>query len=137
MNLENVKQGLKGVGRTLSKNSPYILTGLGCAGVLATSIFTGKAVLMADQYLRQEGIDPKDLATSELIRETWRFFIPPIVMGGVSIGCIIGSNAVSTSRNASLAALYSLSETALQEYKNKVAEELGKNKEAQIGRAHV
>lgn len=132
MSTNSIKQGFKSIGRTMAKNSPYILTGLGCGGVLATAVFTGKAVLTADRYLRQENIDPENLTVKEHFKETWRFFVPPVVMGAVSVGCIIGSNAVSTSRNASLAALYSLSETALQEYKNKVAEEIGKNKEMTI-----
>lgn len=135
MNLATVQRGVKNLGKVISRNSPYILTGLGCGGVLATAIFTGRACLNADRYLRQEHIDPDDLTAQEMVKETWMFFVPPVIMGTATVGCIIGANAVNQSRNASLAALYSLSETALQEYKNKVAEEIGKNKELRVRNA--
>ena len=68
----------------------------------------------------------------DIVKLTWKVFIPPILMGATSIACIIGANSINTSRNAALAALYSLSETAFREYKNKVIEEIGRNKELKI-----
>jgi hypothetical protein len=53
-------------------------------------------------------------------------------MGGLTIGCIIGSNSINLRRNAALAGLYSLTETALKEYKAKVIETIGEKKERDI-----
>lgn len=49
-----------------------------------------------------------------------------------STACVIGANSVSTRRNAAIAAAYSLSETALTEYQDKVKEAIGENKEKDI-----
>lgn len=138
MNLSSVQKGLKNLGGVISRNSPHILTGLGCAGVLTTAILTGHAVLRAHELLETEGtcrhhehnFDPLD--PLEEVKMVWRFFIPPAVMGLTSIACIIGANTINANRNAALAALYSLSETAFREYKERVVEEIGRNKELRI-----
>lgn len=41
----DVKQLVRKTGLAIQKNSPYILSGFGAAGVVATAIMTGKAVL--------------------------------------------------------------------------------------------
>jgi len=134
MDFSGVQKGLKNLGGVVSRNSPAILTGLGCAGVLGTAILTGRATLKAQAIIEMEEEDRGDriIPTLDAIKLTWRVYIPPVLMGGTSIACIIGANSINTSRNAALAALYSLSETALREYKDKVVEEIGRNKELKI-----
>jgi hypothetical protein len=68
----------------------------------------------------------------EMVKLTWKLYVPTVVMGGATIACIIGSNSINLRRNAALASLYSLTETALQEYKEKVIETLGEKKEEKI-----
>ena len=63
---------------------------------------------------------------------TWKCYIPAGVVGLASMGCIIGSNAINTRRNAALAALYTLSDTAFREYQTKIVETIGKNKEKKV-----
>lgn len=136
MELSVMQKGLKNLGGVITKNSPHILTGLGCAGVLTTAILTGRATLRAHEIIQMEEEYHKEyqepLSTQEKARLTWKVFLPAIIMGGASIACIIGANAVNTKRNAALAALYSLSETAFREYKDKVVEEIGHSKELKI-----
>ena len=131
MNLSRVSQGVKNLGGVISKNSPAILTGLGCAGVLTTAILTGRATLRASEILKMEAPD-EQLPATEIVKLTWKVFIPPVLVGASSITCIIGANTINTHRNAALAALYSLSETAFREYKDKVVEEIGRNKELKV-----
>ena len=131
MNLSQVQQGVKNLGGVISRNSPAILTGLGCAGVLTTAILTGRATLRASEILKMEAPD-KQLPATEIVKLTWKVFIPPVLVGASSIACIIGANTINTHRNAALAALYSLSETAFREYKEKVVEEIGRNKELKV-----
>ena len=130
-----VKQIIKNLGGTISKNSPHILTGLGCAGVLTTAVLTGKASIKAYEILEQERnrrYASEPIRTKEVFELTWREFIPPVIVGTSSIACIIGANSINVKRNAALAALYSLSETAFREYKTKVVEEIGRTKETKI-----
>ena len=131
MNLSRVQQGVKNLGEAISRNSPAILTGLGCAGVLTTAILTGRATLRASEILKMEAPD-EQLPATEIVKLTWKVFIPPVLVGASSIACIIGANTINTHRNAALAALYSLSETAFREYKEKVVEEIGRNKELKV-----
>ncbi len=129
----NIQKSLQSVGQVLVKNSPAILTGLGCAGVATTAFFTGHATLKAYKLIKIEEEDnDKILTGQEIVMLTWKIFIPPVVMGATSMACIIGANSINTSRNAALAALYSLSETTFREYKEKVVEQIGRNKELQV-----
>ena len=131
MNLSRVQQGVKNLGGVISRNSPAILTGLGCAGVLTTAILTGRATLRASEILKMEAPD-EQLPATEIVKLTWKVFIPPVLVGASSIACIIGASTINTHRNAALAALYCLSETAFREYKEKVVEEIGRNKELKV-----
>ena len=138
MDFSGAQKGLKNLGGMISRNSPAILTGLGCAGVLGTAILTGKASIKAYQILEDETYQRVKRKTDEVITGQeaflliWKVFIPPVLMGATSIACIIGANSINSSRNAALAALYSLSETAFREYKDKVVEEIGRNKELKV-----
>lgn len=124
---------LKNLGRAAHKNSPKILTGLGCAGVFSTVYLavraTPKALDLLAEYENQEGQVPAKL---EAFKLTWRCYVPAAVVGVGTIACIIGANTVNTNRNTALAALYSISETALREYQTKVVETIGRNKAIQI-----
>lgn len=136
-----LKQFLKSAGGFLQKNSPYILTGLGCAGVVTTAIMTGKATIKAKDIVdRHESNDwehEKWLAYREhpwkdRIKWTWKCYIPPAIMAGTSIACIIGATSINVKRNAALAAVYSMTEATLSKYQEKVVEQLGEKKEQKI-----
>ncbi len=128
-----ITKAAKNLGAVINKNSTHIMTALGCAGVLTTAIMavkaTPKAMKLLDEYRREINREPSKLDT---VKITWKCYIPTGIVGGITIGCIIGSNAINTKRNAALAALYTLSETAFREYKSKVVETIGKNKELKI-----
>ncbi len=141
MDFSSVQRGVKNLGGVISKNSPHILTGLGCAGVFTTAILTGRATLKAhtilereEEYRKEQNKDSysEPLPPMEVVQLTWKTFVPPVLMGLTSIACIVGANTISANRNAAIAALYSLSETAFREYKDKVVEEVGKTKERAI-----
>ena len=63
---------------------------------------------------------------------TWKCYIPVVAVGATTMGCIIGANTVHTTRNAALASLYALTDSAFREYKTKVIQEIGKTKEIKI-----
>jgi len=48
--------------------------------------------------------------------------------GAATIMCVVGSNSINARRVAALASLYSITETALDEYKAKVVETIGETK---------
>jgi hypothetical protein len=59
----------------------------------------------------------------------WKCYIPSAITGVTSTACLIGASSVNLRRNAALATAYTLSETALTEYREKVVETLGEKKE--------
>lgn len=123
--------------RLIGKNSPAILTTFGVVGVLSTAILTAKATIEAtrvaeDMYDRYDG----DVLAKEVFQKVWPLYIPPLMSGVLACVSIIYAHNIHTRRSAALLSLYSLSETALKEYREKVVETFGKGKEAKV-RAHI
>lgn len=145
-----MKQIAKKLGGNISKNSPAILTGIAVAGVFTTAVLavraTPKALDLIDQELfERRGDDIYDgdqgqahlsrlaqLSVRDIIKATWRCYIPACGVGIATAACIIGANSISSRRNAALASVYTLTETAFKEYQSKVTETIGKNKERKI-----
>ena len=116
------------------KHAPEILTGAGIAGIITTTILTVKATTKANMVLEEKklDLDKENLSGFETVKAVWPYYLPVVISGATSILCIIGANSVHVRRNAALATAYSLSETALKEYKDKVAEKIGIKKEHEI-----
>lgn len=118
---------------TLARKSPEILTGIGIAGMATATVLavrvTPKALMLIENEKRQKRTE---LKPTEIVKVTWKCYIPTAVTMAVSIGCIIGAASVNTKRTAALATAYSLSETALKEYQSKVIETIGEKKEEVI-----
>lgn len=127
----NTKQILKNVQSTLSKRSPEILTGIGIAGMVTTTVLavtaTPKAILLLND--RKDELETEKLPGVEIVKTTWKCYIPAAITGAMSITCLIGASKVNLKRNAALATAYRLSEKALTEYKDAVIETVGEKKE--------
>lgn len=132
MNVSNI---VKSVRTSLKKHSPEILTGIGIAGMIGTTVMAVKATpkaltLIAEEETRR-GNEHK-LTIIEVTKVAWKPYIPAAITGIASIACLIGANSTHLKRNAALATAYTLSETALREYKSKVVETIGEKKEQTI-----
>ena len=134
----NVSKLCKDAKVMVSKRSPEIVTGLGSAGMISTTVLAVRATPKAlDLIARAE--DKKfdnghgnKLTVSEKMKVAWKPYIPAAITGIASISCIIGASSVHAKRNAAIAAAYNLSQTALTEYKEKVVETIGEKKEQAI-----
>lgn len=132
------KQSLSKFGRdlrtSLSKRSPEILMGIGIAGMITTTVLavkaTPKALLLIDE--KKKELDTEKLPPVEVVKTTWKCYIPAAISGTASIACLIGSNSVHAKRNAALATAYKLSERAFTEYREKVVETIGEKKERTV-----
>lgn len=142
MNTQNMTKIFKGFTHSLSKHSPEILTGVGIAGMITTSILVAKATPKALQLIEdaeyQKNIDHEHvdeiekLTPIEVVRAAWKPYIPAAITCVTSIACLIGASSVHVKRNAALATVYKISETAINEYKEKVVETIGEKKEQVI-----
>lgn len=129
----------KNVGRTLSDNSPVILTSMAVAGTLGSVILSAKAGMRAEQELEilntevAEGRASEELLTFQgKVKTTWKLYIPAGLMTGATIACVIGAHSVNTRRNAAIMSAYSLTEKAFQEYKDQVVQQIGEKKEQEV-----
>lgn len=116
---------------SLSKHSPEILIGLGIAGMITTTVLavkaTPKALALIDE--KKDELDVEELPPVEVVKATWKCYVPAAVSGVASIACLIGSHSVNARRNAALATAYKVSETAFSQYRDKVIETVGEKKE--------
>ena len=132
----NIKTMYKIAESTVRTNSPMILVGLSVAGVITTVVLAVKATPKALKIIEQKEIElfneDKPLTKKEIIKNTWKCYAPTAIMGGMTIGCIIGANSIQQRRNAANASVYSITEAALKEYQAKVIETIGEKKEQDI-----
>ena len=120
--------------KTISKHSPEILTGLGIAGFITTTVMAVKATPKAMWLIEEEKdtLEKDKLTVVETVKVAWKPYIPAAITGVSSVACIIGASSVNYKRNAALATAYQVSRAALSEYKEKVVETIGEKKEKQI-----
>lgn len=134
MDKSNITNIIKGIKASISRHSPEILTGIGIAGMVTTTILavkaTPKAIKLIEAEKRAKHVDA--LSPVDTIKTVWKCYIPAAMTGVSSIACLIGSNAINAKRNAALTTVYTLSEMARNEYKEKVIETIGEKKERTI-----
>lgn len=140
----------------LSKNSPTILTGCAVAGAVAAVGLAIKATKPALDHIREEKIEHRDriiipdgderedfdlteeeidaiqLKPTEVIKAVWKDYIPTAIVLGGTTACIIGAHSISAKRTAAMAALYTMSEQALKDYKTQTEKVVGKSKADKI-----
>lgn len=133
----NLSRFAKVLGTKLTQYSPEILTGIGLAGMITTTVMAVKATPKALKLIEQEKetLAEKDMSVSETVKVAYKPYIPAAVTGVVSMVCIIGASATNHKRNTALAAAYTLTETTLNEYKEKVIETFGEKKEQTVREA--
>ena len=113
MRKPNINEAFKSLKRSTSKYSPQILTGLGIAGVVTTTVLAIKATPKAVKLVEEEAYERKEeLTPMEVVKVTWKCYIPTAVSMATSIVCILFANSAHAKRNAALAAAYKISETA-------------------------
>ncbi len=134
MKKPNVSKMLSSIRTSATKHSPEILTGIGIAGMIATTVMAVRATPKALALIEDKKTELKEenLAPIETVKATWVCYLPAAITGGVSIACLIGANSVNARRNAALATAYTLSESALKEYQEKVVETIGEKKEQNV-----
>lgn len=138
MHKPNIKAAYNAVKKSTIKHSPEILTGIGIAGMVTTTVMavraTPKALRLIDSAELKKANETNipyeghNLSKTEIIKVTWKCYIPVAITGSLSIACLIGASSVNARRNAALATAYSIAETSLKEYQNKVVETIGEKR---------
>lgn len=137
MSKVNLSTIAKNVHASTVKHQPEILTGIGIAGMLTTTVMavtaTPKALdLMAEIKENHEKDTDKKAYAKDIVLKVAPVYIPAAIIGILSASCLIGANSVNLKRNAALATAYTLSESALNDYRGKVIETLGEKKDRAV-----
>lgn len=133
----------KACARFLRKHGGTILAVAASVGVVATAIETGRAttkakhLLAVDEALRtynedEQGIVEEPPTKKEIVQTCWKAYVPAAILGGGTIACILGSNALNKKQIASLTAAYMALGKTYQEYRRQVAEHVGAEQEQEI-----
>lgn len=130
----NLKKGLDAVKKAAAANTPEILIGIGVAELITAVVLTGVGTVKATKKVEAVKKEQKKetLTKKEVVKETYVYYIAPLVLtiGGAS--CIIGGTKKHRKINAALAAAYGVSEKALSEYKAEAAKVIGPKKLKEI-----
>lgn len=116
--------------RFIDDNAPVILTAAGMIGVGVTGYLSVKAGKLSENELitqafledRPEG---HSYPLTEEIKRTWKYYIPPVVAGATTVGCMFFATKINLQRLTTLGAVYALSDGNFKEYKAKVEQKLG------------
>ena len=117
----------------VKKNGSTILTCVGSAGVVATSIMaikaTPKAMILLDDARKEKG---DNLTKFEKVMVAGPAYIPAVVVGVSTIACIFGANALNKRQQAALMSAYALLDSTYKEYQSKVVDLYSKEADSQV-----
>lgn len=135
----DIQNTLKGLQHAATVNAPSLLASLGVGGVVSTAFLAGKASWRSANEIRdleQKFDDPINgpitIPTKERVQLVWKNYIPAAAAGTATVAAIVLGHRIASSRQAALVAAYSVSETLFREYKEKVVEQIGENKEQKV-----
>lgn len=115
------------------QHSSTILTCIGAAGVIATSVTavkaTPKAMLLLQEAEKEKG---ENLTKMEAVKVAAPAYIPSIVIGVSTIACIFGANVLNKQRQAALMSAYAMLDSSYKGYKKKVEELYGEEASVEV-----
>lgn len=133
------------------QHSPVALFGAGVVGMVSTVVVASKATLKLEDILddtneklemvktmQHDDYSDKDRSRDKVVVYTQtiinigKLYAPAIGLGLLSIGFLSGSHHILTRRNAALGAAYAGIERALRDYRGRVSDEIGVEREARI-----
>lgn len=122
----------------LKKNAATILTFVGAAGVIATSIMAVQATPKALEKIKHATDEKGDILTKkEFVLVAGTTYIPTVIMGASTIACIFGANVLNKRSQAVITSAYALVSNSYKEYRDKLIELYGKEADENIRDAIV
>ena len=117
----------------VKRNSATILTCVGAAGVIATTVTavkaTPKALMLLEQAKEEKG---EELTKLETVKIAGPAYVPTVLLGAGTLACIFGANVLNQRNQASLMGAYALVDGAYKDYRKKVDELYGEEAGAEV-----
>lgn len=112
----------------ISRNGSTILTCMGGVGLVATAVLTATATPKAMTRVKNAREEKGDELTKvETVIAAAPAYIPPVLTGLATLGCMFGANTLNKRQQASMASAYALLDTSYKEFKKKVGEVYGED----------
>lgn len=139
----------KGVGK-VKRFSPEILMVAGVAGVITAGVLACKATLKLESVVEKAEADIHEVKESRRLEEydtetdfnkalakvyakrafqVAKLYTPALSVGALGLSCLLGSYGVLNQRNVASIAAYKTLESGFAEYRKRVAEDLGEEKD--------
>lgn len=152
----NISRMFHQVGFMLQKHSPELLVATGIASGVAGAVVACRATLKVEEVLKEkkELLDKvKDVRADKELSKKYsdederkdivsiyaktgfkliKLYAPALLLGTLSISCILGSHNILRKRNLALASAYASISTSFNEYRKRMAEAFGKDKELEL-----
>ena len=110
----------------VERHGSTILTSIGGAGVIATTILAVKATPKALKKLEAKKEEKgEELTKTEIVRVAGTSYIPTIIIATGTLACIFGANVMNKKQQAALVSAYALIDSSFKEYKQKLKELYG------------
>lgn len=116
----------------VKRNSSSILTGLGVAGSLGSTVLAIKAMPNALHKLdlafleKNEGVNEADVAgltPFEVVKTVWKDFIPAAGTEVITIVCVVGAQSINLRKQAAMISGITVLESAFREYQDRITAE--------------
>lgn len=136
------------------QHSPAILFGAGVVGVVGTAVLASRATLKlndvisefeedaqkivevrtnhSDKYTDAQAKSDGIIIRTKLVKNIVKLYSPAIGLGCLSVAALTGSHIILSRRNASLVAAYTAVDKAFKQYRGRVINEMGADKDKEF-----
>lgn len=118
----------------LQRSSPTILTVLGIAGVVGTTVMSIKATPKAMKLIKakKDELNTDKLTPTELVQTTWKCYISTALIGSGTIACIIGIGVMDKRNQAALTSAYAMLNESYKQYRQEAKKVYGEDADNKI-----
>lgn len=152
----NVSRGIHKFGFKVKEHSPELLVIGGTIGVVVGAVMACKATLkvsevlteakeqvdtihevantpeMAEKYTAEDRKKDLTIVYAQTGVKMLKLYGPAIIIGGVSLTCILASHKIMRKRNVALAAAYATVERGYKQYRGRVIERFGEELDREL-----
>lgn len=156
--MANVGRTASRIGLKFKKHSPEILVVAGVVGVVASTVMACKATLKVNEVLDEANADIEKIHAAVEAGHTEagaeydeaegkkelaivyaqsgvkfaKLYGPAVVLGAVSVGCIVASHNILRKRNIAIAAAFASVDRGFKEYRGRVVERFGEELDREL-----
>lgn len=148
--MTKISRAMHTTGLQLKKHSPEILMGVGIVGTVASTVLACKATTKLDEiieepktkiklihkvmedgeingveYTKEDGMKDLTIMYTQTGVKVARLYAPAIIVGALSIGCMLAGHRILKGRNVALAAAYAVVDKGFKDYRKNVVSRFG------------